>query len=99
MSRRHKPTDFEKGLNLLATLPWQICLFLAVIAGVAFHWLSLIEPLAPQGSANMLAVIAGGALKTASRFLQYVAPMVLAMTGLVSWLHQRRRVSLLAQRA
>lgn len=97
MSRGRKKSDFDRAMGQFSVLPWQLFLVLALVAGVAFHWVSQIEPPAPHGAANMFGAIAGSALKTGSLYLQFVAPAVLVMAGFVSWLRQRRRANLLAQ--
>ncbi len=84
-------------MDQFSVLPWQLCLILAVVSFVLFHWLSQVQVSAPQGTKGLGGAVIGGMLATAAFFLQFVAPVFFAVAGLGSWLRQRRRANLLAQ--
>lgn len=97
MAQRKRKSDFDQTVEGLARLPWQLCLALAPVAWFGFNQLALIEPQAAQNLGDMGNVAGAMIFKTAGIFLQYLAPVVLLLAALLSWISKRRRTRLLAE--
>lgn len=97
MARRHRKSDFDHTVDALARLPWQVCLALAPIAWLGFHWLAQIQQPAAQDIAQMGKTMGFAMFKTVGLYLQYLAPPILLLAALMSWLAKRRRTKLLAE--
>lgn len=97
MARRQRKTDFDRTVEALARLPWQVCLALAAVAWFGFHQLAQIEPPAARNVSEMGGAAGVMVFKTAGMFLQYIAPFALLLAALISWIGKRRRAKLLAE--
>jgi restriction system protein len=97
MARRRRKSDLDHLLGALMRLPWQVCLLLAPCAYLGFHMLAQRQPAAPHDISQMGLMIVGTALKTAGTYGQFLAPMVLLLAALLSWLSKRRRAALLTE--
>jgi restriction system protein len=97
MGRRPRKSNFEHTVEALALLPWKLSLALIPIAYFGFHWLSQVQPPPPQGVEQLGSTLTVSMLKTAGMFLQYLAPLMLALAALTSYLGKRRRTKLLEE--
>lgn len=84
-------------MEVLARLPWQICLLLAPFAYLGFHLLAQIEPPVAHNIEEMGSSVRVVVFRTAGMFLQYLAPLTLLIAAAVSWLGKRSRARLLAE--
>ncbi|MGH7461464.1 MAG: hypothetical protein ACREMA_10605, partial [Longimicrobiales bacterium] len=83
MPRRERKSDFERTVEGLAKLPWQLCLLLAPLAWFGFHQLAMIEPPAAHNVGEMGQSIGVMIFRTAGLFLQYLAPAALLLAALL----------------
>ncbi|MBB87302.1 MAG: restriction endonuclease [Xanthomonadales bacterium] len=97
MARRKKQSGFEELVEVLALLPWQVCLALAPIAWFGFHLLSQLTPPPAAGVNELGGTIYVTMAKTAGMALQYLAPAALILAALMSFVTKRKRSSLLAE--
>lgn len=97
MARRQRKSDFDRTVEALARLPWQVCIAIAFVAWFGFHLLAQIEPPAARNVGEMGGAVSVMIFKTAGMFLQYVAPFALILAALMSWIGKRRRTALLAE--
>lgn len=95
MARRQRKSDFDRTVEALSRLPWQVCLALAAVAWLGFHQLAQIEPPAARNVGEMGSAAGVMIFKTAGMFLQYLAPFALLLAALMSWVGKRRRAKLL----
>lgn len=97
MARRKRKSDVENAVDGFALLPWQLCFALALIAGLGFHWLSKTQPAPATDVAQLGSAVSATITKTFGLFMQFLAPFVLCVAGLKSWLAKRRRSKLLGE--
>lgn len=97
MARRQRKSDFDRTVEALARLPWQVCIALAAVAWFGFHLLAQIEPSTARNVGEMGDAVGGMIFKTAGMLLQYLAPLALLLAALMSWIGKRRRAALLAE--
>jgi restriction system protein len=96
MARRRRKSDFEQWIALFAKLPWPVCLALAPIAHLAFAALADWPVPQPADVSEMGGLFATQLIRVAGMFGQYIAPIILLLAALTSFLAKRRRHRLLA---
>ncbi|MEQ9010757.1 restriction endonuclease [Algiphilus sp.] len=94
--RRKRSSELEDWIGALSKLPWQLCVVLATVAYIGFAVLAQMPVAKPDGLEDMGATFASQIAQTAGMILQYVAPAVLLIAALVSWLAKRHRARLLS---
>ncbi|MEQ9737235.1 MAG: restriction endonuclease, partial [Algiphilus sp.] len=94
--RRKRSSELEDWIGALSKLPWQFCVALAVAAYIVFAALAQMPVANPDGLEDMGATFASQIAQTAGMILQYLAPAVLLIAALVSWLAKRHRARLLS---
>lgn len=102
MARRRKDNGLNVFVELLALLPWWLCLVLGVVGYFVFDHLSapLKTAAIPTGSDpfKMLhTVMVGSVMLGISLVLKFLAPVVCAVAAVVSFLARSKRQKLLAQ--
>lgn len=95
MPRKRRQSAFEDWVDILARLPWQASLILAVLSWFGFYQMSLIEVPKASNAAELGAAYAPLAARTAGLFLQVIAPAACVFAAAISWFHKRRRTGLL----
>ena len=98
MGRRRKKSDLERWVELFAKLPWVICLVLAPIAYIGFAALADLpspRPADPTDPTQMSGLIITQFVRVIGLFGQYMAPLVLLLAALLSFMERRRRRQLL----
>ncbi len=103
MARRKKSSEFEDMLDLLALLPWWICVALAGASYVFLHRLAVVPPTADlvgRPGDMMAAVIQKGFIFGLASIGQYLLPfMCLIAAAMSAWRRKQRKalVSTVAQ--
>jgi restriction system protein len=97
MARRSRKSGFEEMVEALSHLPWQVCIAVAPMAWLGFHWLAKLEPPPAKDVAQMGNSVAVMMFRTAGLFLQFLVPAALLLAALASWIGKRRRAKLLAE--
>lgn len=89
MSRRKKSSLLEDLLDLLALLPWWVCLLLAGLSHVLLHRLAAPLQASDFGTG---AVVQKALINAFATIGQYLAPLLcLAAAGLSAWRRKQRR--------
>ena len=83
MARRARNSDFEHSVEACFRLPWQLCLALAPVAYLAFHWLAQLE-LPSRDPSQFGIAIALSFVKGAATLLQYLVPAMLSLAALTA---------------
>ena len=102
MARRRTKSSGEGWIDLFALMPWWVCVGLAITAYVALHaWAERPAPkLQPGALAPQLdTVMIGATLKGFAAVGQYVLPIALLASAVVSAVRRKQRKELLAQAA
>lgn len=102
MARRRTKSSGEGWIDLFALMPWWVCVGLAITAYVALHaWAERPAPkLQPGALASQLdTVMIGATLKGFAAVGQYVLPIALLASAVVSAVRRKQRKELLAQAA
>ncbi len=94
---KRRQSEFEVWVDLLARLPWQLCLILVPVAWLGFHMLSQIAPPAAMDVSQLSGTVVVTMLKTAGLFLQFLVPSALLLAALGAWLAKRKRAKLLVE--
>lgn len=81
MARRQRKTHFDRTVEALDGLPWQVCLALAAVTWFGFHQLTQIEPSAAGNVREMGGAAGVMIFKTAGMLLQYIAPFALLLAA------------------
>lgn len=103
MARRKKSSGFEDMLDLLALLPWWICVALAAASYVFLHGLAVVPPtaeLAGRTSDMVVATVQKGLIFGLASIGQYLLPlMCLIAAAMSAWRRKQRKalVSTVAQ--
>ncbi|ULR90232.1 restriction endonuclease [Comamonas sp. B21-038] len=103
MARRKKSSGFEDMLDLLARLPWWICVALAGASYVFLHGLAVVPPtaeLAGRPSDMVVATVQKGLIFGLASIGQYLLPlMCLIAAAMSAWRRKQRKalVSTVAQ--
>lgn len=103
MARRKKSSGFEDMLDLLALLPWWICVALAAASYVFLHGLAVVPPtaeLAGRPSDMVVATVQKGLIFGLASIGQYLLPlMCLIAAAMSAWRRKQRKalVSTVAQ--
>jgi len=103
MARRKKSSGFEDMLDLLALLPWWICVALAAASYVFLHGLAVVPPtaeLAGRPSDVVVATVQKGLIFGLASIGQYLLPlMCLIAAAMSAWRRKQRKalVSTVAQ--
>ena len=95
--RRRRRSELDEWIGLLAKLPWQLSVALIPAAYLAFAAMARIPVPKADDLDGLGAVFASQVAVTVGMFLQYIAPVVLGIAALVSWLAMRRRRQLLSE--
>ena len=96
MTRRRRRSDFDRWIESLAKLPWQVCLALVPVTWLVFHTLSQLRPPGEAEPGQLGGVIFFTILNTGGFFLQFLVPAALLIATSTSWVAQRKRKALLA---
>lgn len=94
---RRKKSDAVEAINALSRLPWHVCLFLAFVAFLVFHWLAGLQPPPAKDIAHLGGTLWITMFKTLGMFMQYLAPPLLIFAAIKSWAGQRSRGRLLQE--
>ncbi|WP_312834619.1 restriction endonuclease [Comamonas sp.] len=103
MARRKKSSGFEDMLDLLALLPWWVCVALAAASYVFLHGLAVVPPtaeLAGRPSDMVVATVQKGLIFGLASIGQYLLPfMCLIAAAMSAWRRKQRKalVSTVAQ--
>ena len=103
MARRKKSSGFEDMLDLLALLPWWVCVALAAASYVFLHGLAVVPPtaeLAGRTSDMVVATVQKGLIFGLALIGQYLLPlMCLIASAMSAWRRKQRKalVSTVAQ--
>jgi len=95
VTRRKRKSGFERWIESLAKLPWQVCLALVPVTWLVFHTLSQLRPPGAAEPGQLGGVIYFNILKTGGLFLQFLVPAALLIAALTSWIAKRKRNALL----
>ncbi len=95
MARKRRQSAFEDWVDILARLPWQASLVIAVLFWFGFHQMSLIELPKASNAAELGAAYAPMIARTAGLFLQVIVPAACLIAALISGIRKRRRTGLL----
>lgn len=95
MARRKRKSGGEELVEGLSHLPWQVCVLLAPVAFLLFHWLAQVEPPPARDVSQLGSSAIVSMFKVAGMFLKYLAPFALLLAGLLSWIRKRRRTKML----
>lgn len=95
MARRRRKPGLEKLLKSLAQLPWPVCLVLAVAAYFGFGILAARPVPDSTNLTNMGEMLIGEWLHVAGAVGQLLAPILLCIAAIMSFVAQRHRSGLL----
>lgn len=87
---RQRRSTLKDILDLVAMLPWQAGVVLAVVSYFGFHYMAGLSPPSPTGIQDLGGVFARQLAITGGTLLQYIAPLV-CLFGAVSSALLRRR--------
>lgn len=95
MARRRRQSNGEAIVELIALLPWWLCVLLAFISWLVFHSIAsspvpAVGDVRQMGSGFFLGIGARGI----SHALQYAAPVLCLLAAIVSFARRRKRLAL-----
>jgi restriction system protein len=96
MARRSRKSAFDDSVELIARLPWHVCLVLAVVSWFGFHELSQIAFPKPTNIEGLGAAYLPLILRTLGMVMQVIAPAACVFAAVISWRGKHRRTRLLA---
>lgn len=94
MARRRKPHPLKGAIDLVALLPWWVCLVLALVSYVGLHAIAISTP-PTYKPGSMGGVMVGNVARGLAVGGQYLVPGVLVFGALGSFLRRRRRQALI----
>ena len=99
MARRRKSSPLEDGLDILARLPWWVCVVLAAVSYVALHRLAAPIPASDMqghGGAMVAALMQKALVRNLALAGQYILPLLCLVAAAVSAWRRKRRHSLVS---
>jgi restriction system protein len=95
MARRKKSSPLEDALDLLAMLPWWVCLVLAAVSYFLLHRLAVpiqASDIQGQGGSMVGAIMQKAIIQGLANAGQYIVPLLcIAAAALSAWRRKRRR--------
>lgn len=98
MARRsRRNSELHGWISAFANLPWQVCVVLIPVTYLGFAAMAQIAVPEASGLDDMGGIFAARIAQGVGMVLQYLAPLILALAALGSWLGKRKRNQLLSE--
>ena len=90
MARRRRQSGAEDLLDIAASLPWQLSLFIALVLYLGLHHFAALAPVVVKSVAEIGAATQRTMLITVARIFQFMLPVLFVIGAGVSWAKQRK---------